>query len=874
MIPPLKTIIAFALLGSATCIPALFAKPTADQPDASFGLLRDVPVYMQEWHVWWGFPFPDKSKPVLHLDTTYASFREPWRLEWNRNGYPYPGIYDSSNPEIIRWQLRCIKATGVTSVAVMLHPLNDTGLGFIQENIGLVKLILDLAAEEKFPVFFMDEVAFRSSPVPRDPAVMARRIIRFLGDYGAHPGFYKIDGKPVYYYQTYGYDVSGKRTDEMMAEVEKAYGPVHWMIFGDGGRMGSATRLNTLISGANLHRRPAGTRQINLSVQNPAVIFPAVRAMGKRAGDMHYPKFDGTAQPWRQRRVALYGDRGSYLATTLADSLRAKPDLLMLSSWNDYEEGAGFEPAWDFDGFTGDPYLYCRVLARLKGIEFVPPPPPPKEAVHPSIWEKLGYGDGAGPIIENVHRSHVRGGSLEVVVRDSASPVTALEAVWDGDVWWRAAQPGEHADAGNLKPPADALTPSGTSLKSPMNFRIGKAASVELARVGFRPDDDVAVLGSTPAVGVAYAFDPSVEPARVDALFQRRTPAALWEPTGGLQRELVLPLSPHNKAEDIGHLLWDGWVTRSAVAGVPIKLAKGEPCVVVRAAETALATVSLLGPPREERIVTVSPQPHDPAGWRVSYHLVVNSERLARPGVQFLWLRARDAAGNWGSPILYSFPNYEDAGPAELELEKASAAKAELAAKVVATPSGPGVVFRDDFRSVSAWSQIGGGEIRVTKAGQMALRGAVQEAKLSRPVGAFTARWGMRLNDWRQAGVLWITDRSGGKGVGVVWDSSDEANWNGEGHVRIVSLDKNAPPARNEPFVSLAQPKGSGRAIMRRGAAEFEFTRKKNGEMIVLVDGREIIRLPATGPATFERLFLSGSGAAIGPVEIRELESR
>ena len=123
----------------------------------------------------------------------------------------------------------------------------------------------------------------------------------------------------------------------------------------------------------------------------------------------------------------------------------------MLSSWNDWEEGTTMEPGWDFDGFSGDPYRYCRVVAHLKGREFIPPPLPPKESVHPTIWEKLGYGDGAGPLVDSVERTHSRGGSLIVTVRDTVSEITGLEAVWEGDLFWKAPQSSEAAATGNLQ---------------------------------------------------------------------------------------------------------------------------------------------------------------------------------------------------------------------------------------------------------------------------------------------------------------------------------------------------------------------------------------------------------------------------------------
>ena len=93
-----------------------------------------------------------------------------------------------------------MKAAGLDSVAVMIHPDNGKGIEFIQEAPeDMIRTILDIAAEEKFPVFFMDEVAFRKGSVSQNPEIMAQRIIRFLKKYASSPGFYRVDGKPVYY---------------------------------------------------------------------------------------------------------------------------------------------------------------------------------------------------------------------------------------------------------------------------------------------------------------------------------------------------------------------------------------------------------------------------------------------------------------------------------------------------------------------------------------------------------------------------------------------------------------------------------------------------------------------------------------------------
>ena len=202
----------FARLAAVACsASALLFTAAAAGPELgpeSFGILKDKPTYIQEWHIWWGFPYPDSRRPFSHMDSTLTASGEPWRLDWNRNGYPLVGLYDSANPDIIRWQIRCMKAAGLDSVAVMIHPDNGKGIEFIQEAPeDMIRTILDIAAEEKFPVFFMDEVAFRKGSVSQNPEIMAQRIIRFLKKYASSPGFYRVDGKPVYYFQSYGWSV-------------------------------------------------------------------------------------------------------------------------------------------------------------------------------------------------------------------------------------------------------------------------------------------------------------------------------------------------------------------------------------------------------------------------------------------------------------------------------------------------------------------------------------------------------------------------------------------------------------------------------------------------------------------------------------------
>ena len=843
--------IAATLLLAAVPAPSQ-AQPVAKPADTAFGVTKSIPVYLQELHVWWSFPYPDDARTPGHLETSYTSYLEPWRLQWNRNGYPYVGIYDSRNMEIFRWQIRCIKATGITSVAVMIHPDMDAGLDFIQERKdfaqdNFIRQLLDVAAQEKFPVFFMDEVAFRNAVPPKDPKVMAQRIIRFMKNYGSHPGFYKIDGKPVYYYQTFGYWVGAEKTQQMMVEVEAAVGPVYWMIFGSADEVGKVPLVKAIICGANTNQKKSSTRVRDIALSDPNVIFAAGHKLGKKMGDMEYPKFDGTSQPWRVGGVSHYGMDGKFIEATITDAMKAHPDLLMVSSWNDWEEGANFEPGWDFDGFNGDPFMYCRLLAKLRGVEFVPPPSPPKGAVHPSIWEKLGYGDGAGPIIDSVRRTHVRGGSLEVIVRDTASAVAELEVVPNGDLWWRAAQPGEKSATGNLILVGGSLGIS-RPMPGPLGFQVGNACGTSGEVLKFKPAGDPSSLGENVAIGVAYATDAANPVRPVHAYLPRKIPVN----TGG--KEEFLLVSPSNKAAEVGSDAWIGWQAGVAQSYAPVNLTNPEVPIRVDARGCDLASVSLLGSPKAERFFKTPPVKRDAEGRCVSYYVTLTPEQLDKPGVFFLWLRAKDSVGNWGSPKLYAVPNYESPSGPPIQ-----------ASVDFAVPKN--AVLADPMLSAANWKVMGMSGAKVQSENQVVRRSCVAlgETVLGATFGqqldgSFIAHFKIMHTEWQRGAMVWITDEGGGKGYGVLWDSQNADANHGQGTVMLLKLDQTAAPEWTDRGTPLGERVPSGHPAMQRPFAQFVLRRDgATGNLTLEIDGKVVATATDKSTNRFARIFLRGN---------------
>jgi hypothetical protein len=107
-----------------------------------------------------------------------------------------------------------------------------------------------------------------------------------------------------------------------------------------------------------------------------------------------YPGFNESAKVMHDRRKSirwLPRDRGRSVVRTLERYVGHSPDFLMVSSWNDWQENSAIEPGPMYEGYEGDPYLYCRIFAQVRGKTFAPAALPPKESVDPWMWQML-YG--------------------------------------------------------------------------------------------------------------------------------------------------------------------------------------------------------------------------------------------------------------------------------------------------------------------------------------------------------------------------------------------------------------------------------------------------------------------------------------------------
>lgn len=426
-----------------------------------------MPVMCREWHVWWGSPCgsspgtPEwshwkglqrfgKFDPRTTIEETVPGLA--WRRYLNSVGYPLLGPYDSSRPDIIRWQLETAQAAGLACLHVHLWPsLWDEGADFTP--LPVFETILQTAARLGYPVAVHDEIMFRGQDISGAQKVenSIRRASLLLKRYGRHPGWYKIAGEPVYYFQNWSKWLSAQDMRRMFEEVERQVGPVHWMVeMSAEDAYLAVPQIRSFIgshTGWFLHTPPygAGPHPWDRLKETMSAERAKVRAAGKRYGALAYSRFNNNNDRGEPGRGRIDAEDGMFFVRSLAMCKELQPDFVIVAQWNDFEEGAFLEPAWDFDGWNGDPYRWCRILAASVGKDFKPARLPARDQVDPFIRRKL-YGDtqpgDMGPVF---HFAKLDGRSLSWSwARGSGDPVR-MRFVQRELLRWR---PGDEAFGG------------------------------------------------------------------------------------------------------------------------------------------------------------------------------------------------------------------------------------------------------------------------------------------------------------------------------------------------------------------------------------------------------------------------------------------
>ncbi len=423
-----KLLVALAAAGCGfACRAQDDGKSGAPDPavDAAMKLGITCPVQAREWHIWWGAPLGDnpsipawehwkglkrfgKFDPQTTIEETVPG--SAWRRYLNSVGYPLIGPYDSGQEDVIRWQLETARNAGLDCLHIHLWPsLWDEGADLTP--LPIFDIALTVAEKLKYPIAVHDEIMFRKSNITKAQQLenTITRTATLVGSYGGHPGWKKIDGRPVYYFQNSNKWMSAKDMQTYMSEVEKKSGPVYWIVeMGADEEYLKIPQLRMLF-GPNcswfLHTPPfgAGPHPWEDVRKDLFRTKELAKKYGKKLGVLVYAKFNNNNDRGEPGKGWMDAEDGNFYLKGLSMAKDVDPDLIIVTQWNDFEEGGFIEPAWDYEGFNGDPYRYCRITAAMMGKPFIPAPLPRRSEVDPLIRHKL-FGDSvagdAGPVFQ------------------------------------------------------------------------------------------------------------------------------------------------------------------------------------------------------------------------------------------------------------------------------------------------------------------------------------------------------------------------------------------------------------------------------------------------------------------------------------------
>jgi hypothetical protein len=407
------------------------AAPAVDEAKLD-GLLKNIPLYVLEYHILFATPFQGepahRSWRGWFPENPDQAIGPAWRRNLVSAAVPLIGPYSSEDPEVIRWQLRCAKAAGIDALEIQMYPSRDTGLGYTREE--LFAKIVAIAGEVQMPVFAHDEVMYvrgerSDKQVPgifsygsgtsffqptkaQMREFMTQRWETFLNRYGSLPGYYKVNGKPAISFQYWAPFMPIEDLTGMFHDVNAAVpGGVYIMPIGDSSEMRKIPEVGAVIPFANsADIKPYDNRNPDpgLATTNarlPDVIKAKEAGPVKPTGLWLYGGFDNAAYDGKGRWLSR-GDELSHFKATFLRYAEAKPDFLQVSAWNEWRENSAIEPAMDVDGLGTDPYQALRLIARLKGKEFVPPPLPAFDHIDPWMSAPLGGPDKTPPYTTNV----------------------------------------------------------------------------------------------------------------------------------------------------------------------------------------------------------------------------------------------------------------------------------------------------------------------------------------------------------------------------------------------------------------------------------------------------------------------------------------
>lgn len=312
--------------------------------------------------------FPDWRKPARpgRRPVPAKAYAPP--ADIGSSYWPQLGAYSSRDPAVLRSHMAQLVRAEVGVIAVSWYPpsKNDGQIqGPLSYTDQLMPLVLDAAAEAGVAV------CIHMEPYPSRTAESLSADIRHAIDaYGAHPAFYRHAGRPVFY----AYD-SYQVSSQQWAQVLRGTSSRHSIRGGKydsiviGLLLGDATQQHILQSGFDgLYTYFAAAKFTEASSPSKwGRIVDWARANDLLASISIGPGYnDECIRPWNSENSH---DRagGDYYSSLFSAAIRAKPDFISITSFNEWHEGTQIEASIPRTRADGSTYPYLDYLPHEPG---------------------------------------------------------------------------------------------------------------------------------------------------------------------------------------------------------------------------------------------------------------------------------------------------------------------------------------------------------------------------------------------------------------------------------------------------------------------------------------------------------------------------
>jgi len=251
--------------------------------------------------------------------------------------FPQLGAYDSHNPKVIAQHLDWAKQAGLTGlICTWWAPgdIHDTAL----------PMVLDAAADRGLEVTIYLETTTRSQKTKVESAVSDLTYV--LTKYGRHPAFLKVEGKPVIFlYGRVMAEVPAADWQTILETTEQVAGDAIYIA--DGYKDTFAHVFDGIhtynIAGALRNKDAAGVQAY------AETAFPSAVAMARRRHRIScltiIPGYDDTKI--RKPGLAAPRNDGETYRINWREAIKADPDWVLITSFNEWHEGSEIEPSWE-----------------------------------------------------------------------------------------------------------------------------------------------------------------------------------------------------------------------------------------------------------------------------------------------------------------------------------------------------------------------------------------------------------------------------------------------------------------------------------------------------------------------------------------------